>query len=336
MLAVFEEDLKIAHDLSRNCASTLPELLNLRTKSAIRRYMPWNKGQRLRLATPEEAPAGVTEIYAEMQSAMGVPFVDELHQAYGMCPVFLQEHWTVAEPIVRSREFQACAERLGADAYTRIHSYISIPNIEAELALAQVSEASRQDIRACVELFCRRAKSSLLLCAWQMRAFEGPVGQGSAEESTPPKAECRPIIVKDDAMPAETKKVLEDIRKKTESPALDTYYRAIARWPDLLCDFWRRMSAEMASPMYENCRKAIRDYALQLCDELPGPAELTTVKLLESVDEGEIASLVKITEAFENSLSALVLNVTWTHIGLEGGNSAPGSRIPAERNINAA
>ena len=125
---------------------------------------------------------------------------------------------------------------------------------------------------------------------------------------------------KKDSAAKEVEKLREEIRRRCEEPSLDAFYVAMARWPDLLRNFWRGVQGEMASPMYDHSKQAIREYSEQLCDELPGPFELTTVQLLEVMDEAEIGSMVRITEAFERSYSALVLNAAWTKIGIEGGN----------------
>lgn len=288
----------------------------------------------MRLATPEEADPEVAGIYAEMRDALGLPYVDKLHQAYGICPEFLTEHWRVAGPVVRSQQFVECAERLAHVAEEQVKS-LEIPDVEAELATAKVSEASRAEIHGCVELFRRASASSLLLCAWQARAFRGPIGNGAANASARVAEEHLPMIMRDDAMAKETKEILEDIREKTDAPALDLYYLAMARWKDLLCDFWTRIQVEMTSTKYEECRTAIRDHASKLCDELPGPAELTTASLLGRIDESVIASLVRITDAFDESLSALLLNVAWTRIGLEGGNASGDQQASDARPVEA-
>jgi len=284
--------------------------------------MPWKHGQRLRLATPEEAGPEAAEIYAEIMAALGVPFIDKLHQAYGACPEFLKAHWEQARKITASKQFFSCADRLGADTYTRVHSYLSVPDIGSDLGAVKVSEAARQEIGAMVDLFSRASSYSLLLCSWQRRAFEGPVGHDleKGRMATPAKDVARPILMQKDAMPEKTRKMLEEIRKGLNAPAVDVFYVAMARWPDLLQDFWKCVQVEMASPMYDHSKRAIREYSEQLCDELPGPLELTTVHLLDVMDEGDISSMVRITDAFQKSFSALLLNVTWTQIGLDGGN----------------
>lgn len=295
--------------------------------------MPWKRGQRLRLVPPKEACIEAAEIYSQMQSALGLPFVDKLHQAYAVFPEFLKAHWERAQKIVASEAFFQCADRLGADAYTRVHSYLKVPDIRSELVAAKFSEGAQQEVRDCIELFHRSSTYSLLLCSWQKRAFEGPVGSEEIDkEAAEPVEPARmPMIIRDDAMSATTKKTLEEIRKGVSSPALDIFYVAMARWPDLLCDFWKRMQVEMQSPMFDHCKQTILEHAEELCEELPGPMELTTVQLLDVLDEGEIGSMVRITDAFEKSLSALVLNVAWTRIGIEGGNTGlKAKKIPNE------
>ncbi len=285
--------------------------------------MPWKQGQRLHLVAPEEACPEAAEVFAEMMSALGVPFIDKLHQAYAVSPAFLEAHWAQVRKIVAAKQFFSCADRLGADAYTRAHSYLAVSDIGSELSSATVSEASRQEIRTMVDLFSRSATYSLLLCSWQRRAFEGPVGRDleKVRMAAPVKDVPLPIIMTDDAIPENTRKTLEEIRKLCGAPALDMFYIAMARWPDLLREFWKPMQVEMASPMYYHSQQAILEYSEQLCDELPGPLELTTVQLLDFMDDDEIGSMVRITEAFERGLSALVLNVAWMQIGLEGGNA---------------
>jgi hypothetical protein len=273
------------------------------------------------------------EIYSQMQSALGLPFVDKLHQAYAVFPQFLKAHWERAQKVVESEAFFRCADRLGADAYTRVHSYLKVPDIRSELMAANLSEGARQEVCRCVELFHRSSTYSLLLCSWQKRAFEGPVGSEQIELTRADSIEPAhmPMIMRDDAMSATTKKTLEEIRKGMGAPALDVFYTAMARWPDLLCDFWKRMQVEMQSPMFDHCKQTILEHAEELCEELPGPLELTTVQLLDVLEDGEIGSMVRITDAFEKCLSALVLNVAWTRIGIEGGNSvSKAKRIPNE------
>lgn len=300
--------------------------------------MPWKRGQRLHLVTPEEACEEAAQVYSEMKDALGIPYIDKLHQAYAVFPKFLQAHWERVKKIVASKAFFSCADRLGADAYTRVHSYLKVSDICSELTEAQLSAASREEVSACIDLFHRASTYSLLICAWQRRAFEGPVGSRTSEAASvaPPKVGHLPIIMHDDAMPKETKKKLEEIRKGLDAPALDVFYTAMARWPDLLCDFWKRMQTEMQSPMFDHCKQAIREHAEELCDELPGPMELTTVQLLETLDESEISSMVRITEAFEKSLSALVINVAWTRVGLEGGNLSKKPKKQPEEPTTAA
>jgi hypothetical protein len=277
----------------------------------------------LRLTEPDQAPPEVVDIYSQLKSALGVPFIGSLYRAYGTCPAFLALNWKTLEPVLRSRQFFSCADRLRAFAYTQVHSYLGVPDLCEELSVACVSEASRKEISDCVALFHRSSAYFLLMCAWQLRAFEGPVGKRmeDAEKTTPPDMGALPMLMKEEVMPPATKKVLEEIRRATEAPTQHLFYVAIARWPDLLTDFWRGVQPEISSPLYENSKRAIMECANQLCDELPGPLELTTVHLVETMRETDIGSLVRITESFNRSLGALVLNVAWARIGLEGGTT---------------
>jgi hypothetical protein len=73
------------------------------------------------------------------------------------------------------------------------------------------------------------------------------------------------------------------------------------------------------SSLFQHCESAVRENALQITRELPGPVQFTASDL----NETEAGSLMRITDMFVNSLSAALLNVSVARIAIDGGNILP-------------
>jgi hypothetical protein len=68
----------------------------------------------------------------------------------------------------------------------------------------------------------------------------------------------------------------------------------------------------------------VREDALQIVSELPGPVEFNTSDLSKlGINEAEAGSLIRIADMFVHSLSTALLNVSVARIAMEGGNLRP-------------
>ena len=80
----------------------------------------------------------------------------------------------------------------------------------------------------------------------------------------------------------------------------------------------------------------MREDALGMVDELPGPVEFDATELAElGMNQSEAGSLIGITNMFARSLAASLLNVSVARIALEGGSLRPKS-IAEEPTVIAA
>jgi hypothetical protein len=284
--------------------------------------MPWKKGNRLKLVPESQARGRTLEIFEELKQALGIPEVTVVFQAYASYPTFLDLHWRALRPVVKTQQFFGLAERLRADSYTRIHSYFDIPDLCARVEEMKFSPGARDELTGVVDLWHYCEPAFLLIVAAQFQAFESTIGH-KAEAIIPashPVFTQRPIAIDEETAPPATHAIYEDMRRTLHLPAVPVAYRNFARWPDFLQVYWKELKGLLQSPVYEGCHYGARETAFALTREFPEPVDLTVTQLSEAgLTDDDIASVVRITELFVNGLSALVLNISYAKISLEGG-----------------
>ncbi len=284
--------------------------------------MPGKKQRRIILVPESQAEGRVAEIYSEIKTALGVPHVNLLFQAYGAYPKFLEMQWRAVQPMVSTAEFFAAAERLRGEAYTRAHNYFSVPDFCAEVKEKQFSPGARQELAEIVELFHYNNPLLLLIVAALTHAFdEGPAAQKqSSGPADHPVFEHKPVSVPEDTGIERVKKVYDDIKRTLGLSFINSDYRAFGRFPDFLEGYWNAMKPALSSPMYEEHKHRLKESALALTGELPVTPELSIDEMQEAgFHTEEISGIVRMTEQFLELIAGLILNVCFAKIGLEGG-----------------
>lgn len=278
----------------------------------------------MRTVREQDAPPEVRAIYDDLRQTLGLPHVNVVFQVYANSPTFLQLQWKMLRPVVESQQFFDAAERLRADAYTRIHNYFDIPDFCGELDSLRFTSGAKQEVTEVIELFDYNDALLLLLIATQQQAFDGPVGDASAKPkpvTSHPVFDKAPILVEDEGASHEVSRVYDQMKHAFNIPVVITDFRAFARWPDFLRKYWQTLHPLLENPLYQQCQYAIRESAWSLVRELPMSVELTPSQLIDAgMDEEDIGSLVRITQAFARGVSGSVLNVAVARIGIEGGN----------------
>ncbi len=285
--------------------------------------MTWRKGNRLQIVKESQALGPVREIYEDIKQTLGLPYINVVYEVFGSYPKFLELHWQVMKPVLQTKCFFELAERVRADAYTRMHNYFDVPDLCARTTSMQFSPGAQQELSETVDLFQYTNPILLLITTAQLQAFDGPVGDANADRipAQHPVFERKPITLDEDSAPAPTRKIFDDIKRSSGIPVVTSDYRAFARWPDFLRSYWETLKASRESPLYQQSIYAIREDAWNLVRELPGPIEITVAQLAEAgMDDDDIASIVRLNELFVDGLSSMVLNIALAKIGMEGGN----------------
>lgn len=285
--------------------------------------MGWKKGQAVPLLPLSEATGRVLEIYRDLQQVFGVPHVSSFFQHLGTRPRFLDRYWSVMGPIAGTEAFFSGAQRLRADAYTRVHAHFQIPDLKSEINRQQFSFGACEELRDCINFFYHSVPMSLLLSATLSKSLAG--GAGSVDiprtPATTHKHQRRIVMVEEDSASPAVKAIFADIRSATGADVVHTVYRAFARWPDFLKSYWDAVKPLTVSELFHHSESAIREDALQLTKELPGPIQFSSGDLTAlGMNESEANSLTCVTDMFVHSLSAALINVSIARIAMEGGN----------------
>jgi hypothetical protein len=284
--------------------------------------MPLRRNSRLPLVTEAEATGRTREIYQEIKLALGLPHVNLFFQAFGPHPEFLELQWRAFRPVVSTGEFFRLAERLRAEAYTRVQNYFRVPDLCGDAQQKDFSPGALHEMTGVVELFHYNNPLLLLICAAQTQALEEVAFSDVAAALPPnhPQFTVKPTTVPEESAPAPTRKLYEEIKAAMGLTFVNTDYRAFARWPDFLAEYWRVLKPALASPLYGEHKRRMCESALSLALELPAAPDLGMEALAAAgIDDEECSAIVKTTDLFLNVLSGLVLNVAFAKIGLEGG-----------------
>jgi hypothetical protein len=285
-------------------------------------FMTW-KRHKLRLVKEKEAQGRTSEIYLEIKQALAVPYVNTMFQALASFPEFFDLFWKAARPVLATQEFFSFSERLGAEAFTRVHNYFHVPSLGAKAA-DMFSAGAQHELRELLELYHYNYPILLLLAAALVEAIENPGAEKCA--STPARVVRRnwprPIIVEEETAPAPTRKIYEDIKRTLGTPFLHTCYLSMGRWPDFLKICWESLAPLMKSPIYEQQRAAMCDSAVALARELPEPLQLSSAQMEEAgVPADDVHQVTQLADLFLNLLAKQVLNVAFAKIGLGDGES---------------
>jgi hypothetical protein len=285
--------------------------------------MPWKKGNRLHAVSEPNAQPEIRAIYADIRQKLGIPHVHLIFQVYAAYPGFLALHWKLFGPIVDSGEFFHLAERLRADAYTRAHNYFEIVNLSPRLDALHFSDGLKQEMTDVIELFVYSDPLLLLISAAQQQAFDGAIGTGRPAmlPPVPGRFTTQPVFVDEQSAEPDTRRIFEEIRQASGLPTVSHDFQALARFPDFLRIYWDFLQPLLASPLYRECQHGIHESAWTLARELPGTIELTLEQMTAAgMQEDDVASIVRITQAFTRGLSGSLLNIVVAKISTEGGN----------------
>ncbi len=292
--------------------------------------MAWKRGKRLCPIPELQASGEVASIYSEIRAGLGISFVPMAYQLLASEPTFLKEHWHAVASLLETKAFRGCTDRLRADAYTRVHSYFKVPDLQQQLNELSFSDGAKEELSYVVDLFHYLNPALLLIFAVQAQAFEGPVGSAETKREPPNPIMFKhtPCFTEEDAATASTRRWFDEARQITGIPVLSSDIRALARWPEFLDLYWETIRSLVRSPIFSECQRAIEDTAASLSRELPGPIELTFNQLADAgLAEDEISAVVKTIDHMVHGFALLSLNISVAKIGLERGNLSHAEKV---------
>lgn len=281
--------------------------------------MPWKK-IKLNLVPEKQAEGPTRKIFGEIKYALGVPYVNTFFRALASFPQFFDLFWNAAKPVVSTQEFLSFSERLGAEAYTRVHNYLSVPQLQNGSTEVHFGSDNGTGLYPVIELYQHSSPMLLLLCAALVQEFENPgrEAQPGKPISSQQKFSGISLITEEDAAPAASRKIFEDIKRTLNMPFLSSCYLNLGQSPEFLKRYWKSLKPVLRTPAYEQHRGAILESALSLAAELPEPLQLSASQMEEAgVPFDDIHRIAQIAELFLDVLSRQVLNMAFAKICLE-------------------
>ena len=129
-------------------------------------------------------------------------------------------------------------------------------------------------------------------------------------------------MIEEESAPVPVKRIYQEMKRTLNLPVVNTDYRAFARWPDFLREYWNALRPIVQAPSYREQQRALCESSESMTKELEVQIDLSVEKIQQSgLPDKEIESVLRVTQTFQNILSGLVLNVAAAKIGFEGGTT---------------
>jgi halocarboxylic acid dehydrogenase DehI len=265
------------------------------------------------------------EAFRDIKSALRVPLVNLIFQAWAAYPRFLDLTWRRLRPSVLTLDFAELAGSIEAKVRTGTDSWPIIDHA-AMLRARSVPESDLQRMREIVDLFTQvNPKLAILASAVDATLRHMPVGGVGTkgphreEERERPK-EFRGVrftLIEERDAPPRVRSIYEDMRTTLGLPFIETEYRAMASYPDWLEVWWKDCKPLTMGEPYRTLGHDLAKAAADAAKRLPHRLHLSD-DLLESceIDETKRLELRRINGAFVRLLPSLIINLEVARRGL--------------------
>lgn len=189
---------------------------------------------------PGEATGRVAEIYDDVRDSLRVPFVNFVFRALATEPDVLDALWSRLRPVVRSEEAARLAGRLRDAAELDVP--VEVPAFPDEAAAFSAA------IHGVLPFLLLVANGAAVLLDGDLP--DGPRPPLTERETGVPEGAVEVTMVDPDDADPPVAALLADIRDRHGHPAPASYFRALARWPDLLAGVWSGLRPVVGTPPY--------------------------------------------------------------------------------------
>ncbi|MBW3654837.1 MAG: halocarboxylic acid dehydrogenase DehI family protein [Gemmatimonadetes bacterium] len=276
-----------------------------------------------------EAEGELARVYHEIRQTLRVSGVNLNFRSWAGVNGFLPPVWDALRPNLETRAFEEAADRLRARAITKAATLGRLGAREG----AAPGQSQAYQIRAALRLYHYVNPKLLLLTSAVRLALDGesPGGSGPAREPSVPRGVPAGMyameMVEEDTDDPRVAGVFRDIRETLGLSHVNSDYRTLALWPDYLEEGWRRLKPIVQDPEHADAADRLRAQAREEARSLPYPLELTDKALAEHGADGRRGR--EMTEAFEQLLPGLILNVALLSFDWEEPDALLASPFPA-------
>lgn len=243
----------------------------------------------------EDAATGrIAEIYREIRTSSGVPYVSSLQRYLATLPGVLEWTWDALRPAMVSGAIPRTGWRLAESV--RLSPAEPVP--AATLRGWGIGADDLAAIRNIAANFVRVSPVNLVTGACLARLLNGdrPSGDGFPEPWTPPgMLPPMPGNTEPAALPhAEREMLMRFVTLMDGKPFVPALYRQLAHFPPVLAWLARELAPRFAAPETADARTAFRASAIEaapaIVARLPGlpdsapPDDATTRRMLATID----------------------------------------------------
>jgi len=255
--------------------------------------------------------------YAEMKTALQVPWMGVVTMAFAHYPNFFAVLWEGLKPLVASRAFvEHCQAR--QTAVEAAVAELGPPAITARLLDAGYGPREIEGIRAINHVFSHGNHPYAEIATIARALLEGGelTGDGDAnpfEGRHAPDAAVPFVLLEAHHADPPTRAIYEDVKQVLGLPFVNTDYRAFARWPTYWALAWGDLREVAGGDVHE---RLCRDYHDRLVDgvtsSLPNPGGLTGEALRAAADaDGGVDDVLAVVRLFQWLLPGLCVNVAY-------------------------
>ncbi len=265
------------------------------------------------------------QAFRDIKSALRVPLVNLIFQAWAAYPKFLDAVWRRLRPSVLTPEFAELANAIDAQVRQALSSCPVVDHV-AQLRARAVNESEIARMREIVDLFTQ-VNPKLAILASAVDIALGGVQAGGVGSKGPHREEERErprefrgvrfSLVEERDAPPRVRLIYEDMKATSGLPFIETEYRAMASYPDWLEVWWKDAKPRVREPSYNKLSADIARISARAAATLPHPLSLTD-NLLEAcgIGERERADLSRSNGTFTRLLPGLIINLEVARRGL--------------------
>jgi hypothetical protein len=287
----------------------------------------------LKEVSEQQASGELAALYLGIKRTLRVPLVNLLYRVWaneGSLPLL----WQVARPNLQTIDFENKADSLRTEAVENIAYDVEVPAQSSRMSALNLSSTDIEAIRRELDVFHYINPKLLLHCALLKRAlglwgYHG-TGQslGQVEPGIPSEMPKEIVMTDPQSATPEMRQIFDEIRNRLKLRAINSAYRALAKWPNYLRLAWMDLRQYHESHYYGLHEKNLRHYAAGLVNGLPHSARITAEDAKRAgIDR---AKLVELVDPFLELLPGLILNISFLKIALDGADEARKSPFPVQ------
>lgn len=267
---------------------------------------------------PEYAVTGERrQWYAEMKTALQVPWMGVVTMAFAHYPTFFDVLWHGLKPLVASRAFVASATRQQRDVEDAVAG-LAPPPITERLLGAGYGPREIEQIHAINAVFSHGNHPYALIATIARHLLEGGEIEGKGGEEPfnarhAPEVSAPFVLMEAHHADIPTRDVYDDIKRVLGLPFVNTDYRAFARWPSYWAMAWSDLRECAGGDAHEALCQAYHDGLVRSVEEgLPNPGGLDGAALRRAADaDGGVQAVLDVVRLFQWLLPGLCVNVAY-------------------------